>query len=362
MQQVWIEKRGGPDTLRVRHADDPRPGPGQVRVRVEAAGVNFADLMMRMGIYPDAPQLPAVPGYEVAGRVDAVGPGAPGELEGADVAALCRFGGYSESICIPAGQVWRRPPGVNAAVAAALPVNYLTAYQMLEVMAPPAPGEHVLIHSAAGGVGQAALQLARRRGALVLASASPGKHDFLRDQGVAHVLDSRRRNFAGVVRAIADGRGVDVALEARHGRWIMESYRCLAPCGRLVLFGFASAARTPTSGMLSALRTLAEVPWLRLNPLRLMNENRSVAGVNLGRLWGEGPLLAGWMHRLLALLQAGEIAPRIDRVYPFAAAADAHRRLHERRNVGKVLLAPDPAALAAAAHLPDEVVHRHGAA
>jgi NADPH:quinone reductase-like Zn-dependent oxidoreductase len=345
VQQVWITRKGGPEVLELREAPDPTPGPGQVRVRVQACGVNFADLMMRLGFYPDAPRLPAVPGYEVAGRVDALGEGVSERLDGADVVALCNFGGYASAVCVPASQVWPRPADVAVATGAALPVNYLTAYQMLRVMARAIPGESVLVHSAAGGVGQAALQIARQQGATILASASPAKHDHLREQGVVHVFDSRRERFAADVRAATEGRGCDIVLEPRNGRWIMESYRSLAHCGRLVLFGFAAAASGPRSGTWSVLRTLAQVPWFRLHPLRLMNDNRSIAGVNLGRMWGEGERLRLWMRELLDGLVRGDYAPRVDRVFGLDEAAAAHRYLHERRNVGKVLLAPDPAAV-----------------
>lgn len=341
MKQVVITARGGGDRLVLREAPEPQPGAGQVRVRVAAAGVNFADVMMRLGLYPDAPRLPAVPGYEIAGTVDAVGPGADAALLGAPVVAMCDFGGYSEAVCLPQALVWRRPPGLDPVTAAALPVNYLTAWQMVRVMAPVGDGDTVLVHSAAGGVGQAAIQLCRLARARVLGSASPAKHVGLRAQGLDFVFDSRAPRFAAAVRAATGGRGVDVVLEPRNGRWIGESYDALAKCGRLVLFGFSGAAVGPRSGTWSALRTLAGVPWLRLNPIRLMNDNKSVAGVNLGRMWDQQARTGAWMESLLALQAAGSLAPVIDRVLPFAAAAEAHHRLEARLNVGKVILVPD---------------------
>jgi NADPH:quinone reductase-like Zn-dependent oxidoreductase len=234
---------------------------------------------------------------------------------------------------------------VPVASAAALPVNYLTAYQMLCVMAPVGPDNTVLIHSAAGGVGIAALQICRLRGATVIGSASVRKHAFLKDQGAAHVFDSHARRFAQNVREVTDGRGADVVLEPRHGSWIAESYRALAKTGTLVLFGFSSATVGRGVGTWSALRTLAQVPWLRLNPVSLMNDNKAVAGVNLGRMWDEHWRIDGWMRELLDWAAAGRIAPHVDRIFPFGEAAAAHRQLEERRNVGKVLLAPDPALL-----------------
>jgi len=341
MKQIWMARKGGPEVLEIRDVNRPEPGPGQVRIEVKAAGVNFADVMMRRGLYPDAPKLPAVAGYEVAGTVDAVGHGVEGQFQGRRVVAMTNFGGYSEYVCVPVETTWVLPDEVETMKAAALPVNYLTAWQMLRVMAPPAKGETVLVHSAAGGVGQAAIQLARMSGARVIGSASPAKHDLLRAAGVETVFDSRQDDFADLVRRATDGRGADIALEPRHGRWIMESYRSLAKCGRLVLFGFSSAAVGSGSGTLSALRTLARVPWLTLNPIRLMNDNKSIGGVNLGRMWDQRTRTGRWMEEILALAAAGAIEPVIDRVLPFGEAAEAHRRLEERLNVGKIILMPE---------------------
>ena len=341
MQQVWINRKGDSAALGVRDVPAPVPARGEVRVSVEAAGVNFADVMMRRGLYPDAPALPAVPGYEVAGTVVEVGAGADTALMGRPVVAMCRFGGYSEEVCLPAGQVWPRPDGIDAVTAAAVPVNYLTAWQMVKVMAPVTRGDAVLIHSAAGGVGQAVVQLAGADGAILLGSASPGKHDLLRGQGLVHVFDSREPHFAAAVRAATGGRGVDIALEPRNGKWIGASYDSLAKCGRLVLFGFSGAAQGSRSGTLSALRTLAGVPWLRMNPISLMNDNKSIAGVNLGRMWDQQARTGRWMEALLAMLVDGRIAPVIDQVVPFSRAAVAHDRLEHRLNVGKVILVPD---------------------
>lgn len=344
MRQVWMNSKGEVEVMAVREVPLPEPRSGQVRIRVEAAGVNFADVMMRRGLYPDAPKLPAVAGYEVAGTVDAVGEGVEAGLVGKSVVAMCNFGGYSEFVCLPRNLVWDLPAGVPFEAAAAVPVNYLTAWQMVRVMAPVSAGDVVLIHSAAGGVGQAVIQLCRQVGAQVMGSASSGKHADLKAQGLTHVFDSRKPGFAREIREVTGGHGVDVALEPRHGRWIMESYRSLAKCGRLVLFGFSSAAVGKRSGTLSALRTLAQVPWFQLNPIRLMNDNKSIAGVNLGRMWDQQERTADWMNELLGMLADGRIAPVIDGVYSFEDAGLAHRRLEDRLNVGKVILVPRKAA------------------
>ena len=162
MRQIWIPRPGPPEVLELREAPDPAPAAGQVRIRVEAAGVNFADIMGRMGMYPDLPRMPVVVGYEVAGRIDAVGPGVTEDWIGADVLALTRFGGYSDVICVPEAQVFVRPDGMDAAQGAAFPVNYLTAWQLISVMGSLHAGESMLVHSAGGGVGIAATQIAKK--------------------------------------------------------------------------------------------------------------------------------------------------------------------------------------------------------
>jgi len=337
MRQIVTTRKGGPEVLEVRDAPTPEPGPGQVRIHTALAGVNFADVMVRMGLYPDGPTLPAVLGYELSGVIDAVGEGVAVTRIGERVTALCNFGACAEMVCVPATQAFPLPDGADLELAAALPVNYLTAHIMLKVLAPVQPGDRVLVHSAAGGVGQAACQLVRLAGGVVLATASPAKHDLLREQGCTEVLDSREEKFARRIRVATGGRGCDIALEPRHGRWIMESYNSLAKGGRLVLHGFASATEGG-GGTLGALKTLARVPWIQLNPVRLMNDNKAIAGVNLGRMWDQMDRLDHWMRHLLGLFAAGEIKPRIDRVYPAEEAGAAHLRLQQRQNVGKVLL------------------------
>src|SRR6516162_3648867 len=168
MRQIWISKAGPPEVLVVKEAPDPDPPAGEIRIRVEASGVNFADVMGRLGLYPDLPRIPVVPGYEVAGRVDSVGGGVDASWVGRDVFALTRFGGYADVVCVPQTQVFPRPQGMSAREGAAIPVNYLTAWQLIVVMGGLKPGETVLIHSAGGGVGIAATEIAKYVGAKVI--------------------------------------------------------------------------------------------------------------------------------------------------------------------------------------------------
>jgi NADPH:quinone reductase-like Zn-dependent oxidoreductase len=205
MRQVVITRHGGPEVLEMRQGADPVPGEGEVRIRVSAAGINFADILARIGLYPDAPKPPVVVGYEVAGVVDAVGAGVNSPHEGDRVVALTRFGGYADCVVVPALQAYRFPERLSDAEAAAVPVTYLTAAIALYRMAAVSAGETVLVHNAGGGLGIAATQLARLRRATVLGTASVAKHDALRNFGVEHAIDYRHGNVEAEVRRITKG-------------------------------------------------------------------------------------------------------------------------------------------------------------
>jgi NADPH:quinone reductase-like Zn-dependent oxidoreductase len=340
MRQVWITKAGPPDVLQVKEAPDPQPRAGEVRIRVEAAGVNFADIMGRMGMYPDLPGIPIVVGYEVGGRVDTAGQGVDGAWVGRDVLAMTRFGGYSDVVCVPEPQVFVRPVGMSAAEGAALPVNYFTAYMLVVAMGGLRRGETMLVHSAGGGVGIAATQLAKHIGATVIGTASTSKHEFLRGIGVDHLIDYRREDFEKRTMEITRGRGVELILDAVGGDSFKKGYRALAPTGRLGMFGMSSAATGKERSVLSLLRTVASMPWLRFTPVSLIDQNKGVFGVNLGHMWNEVDRIRGWADHLLELWAKGVVKPHVDKVFAFDEAAAAHHYIQDRRNVGKVLLAP----------------------
>jgi NADPH:quinone reductase-like Zn-dependent oxidoreductase len=340
VRQVWIPRAGPPEVLELREAPDPEPRAGELRVRVEASGVNFADVMGRMGIYPDLPPLPVVVGYEVAGRVDAVGEGVDGRWQGRDVLALTRFGGYSDVVCVPERQLVERPADLSAAEGAAVPVNYLTAYQLLCVMGGLKAGETLLVHSAGGGVGIAAIQLAKHVGAKVIGTASAGKHDFLKGLGVEHCIDYRTEDFEHRVRDLTRGRGVELVIDAVGGDSFSKSYRSLAPSGRLGMFGMSAAATGKTRSLRSLLKAALSTPWLQFTPLALMSGNKGVFGVNLGHLWNEIDRVRAWLDALMELQAQGVVRPVVAASFSFEEAAAAHHYLQDRKNVGKVLLVP----------------------
>jgi NADPH:quinone reductase-like Zn-dependent oxidoreductase len=336
MRQVVIVRRGGPDVLRVREAPDPAPGPGDVRIAVRAAGVNFADVMARLGLYPDAPPLPFVVGYEVAGIVDAIGRDVSEFRLGDRVLALTRFEGYASAVVVPAKQVFATPPSLTDVEAAAVPVNYLTAYIAVIRLAKTDTDDVVLIYGAGGGVGIAATQIAKLQKAMVIGTASTPKIEAIRAIGVDHAVDHLRQDVAAEVRRLTSGRGADVILDPIGGRQLGVSYDLLAPLGRLVIYGVSSVASGERRSVWRAVRTLLAMPSFR--PLSLMNHNRAVLGLNLGHLWGEYRQLRAAMESILHDVRDGRLRPVVAATFPLERAGDAHRYLQSRANIGKVVL------------------------
>jgi NADPH:quinone reductase-like Zn-dependent oxidoreductase len=329
-------KAGGPEVLVVEERPTPEPGPGEVRIAVKRAGLNFADISARVGLYPDAPKFPMVMGYEVSGTVEALGPGVTEPKVGTRVVSICRFGGQASHVVVSAAQALPIPDGMSFDVAAALPVNYLTAYHMLFWVAPLKPGMKVLIHMAAGGVGLAAIQLARTVPDVELfGTASTPKHAMLRAAGVHHPLDSRSGTYDDEVRALTQGKGVHRVLDALGGKDWSKGYHLLAPAGHLLCFGWANMVQGDERDVL---HVLSEFLSLRpFTPMGLMDHNRSVSGVNMGHLWGEVELMQHHLKQVLALAADGTIAPHVDSVFPLSRAGEGHTRVQSRQSVGKVL-------------------------
>jgi NADPH:quinone reductase-like Zn-dependent oxidoreductase len=335
VRQAVIPRHGEADVFEIREQPDPVPGDGEVRIRVRAAGVNFADILARIGMYPDAPKPPMVVGYEVAGIVDDVGRGVTTVLSGDRVVALTRFGGYADVVSVPAPQVYRFPDRLSDAEAAAVPVNYLTAALALYRMAALTSRETVLIHNAGGGVGIAATQLAGLRRATVIGTASAAKHDALRSFGVDHAIDYRHADVEQDVKRLTHGRGADVILDPLGGGSFGVSYRMLAPLGRLVMLGVSSVAGDRPNRWRVLKTWWAMKPF---DPLSLINRNRGVFGLNIGHLWDERAKLQPLMDLIITELHAGRLVPVVARTFPLERVADAHRFIQSRSNIGKVVL------------------------
>lgn len=338
MRALTIARHGGPQVLEVRDVAAPEPGPGQVRVKVRFAGLNFSDVMARQGMYPDAPPPPCVVGYEGSGDIDAVGEGVDRARIGQRVMVLTRFNGQQEYVCVASGQALRIPDVMSYEDAAALPVVYLTAYHMLFRVAHLRPKMRVLVHMAGGGVGIAALQLCKTvEGVETFGTASPAKHDAIRAEGCTHPIDYRSKDYAEEVRALTGGKGVDLVLDPLGGKDWKKGMDLLRPAGMLIAFGFANMSSGETRSLWNMARQATGVPLF--TPLGLMDKNRGIAGVNVGHLWDELEMLTEEAMELIALYERGVIKPRIDAVIPIERAAEAHARVTGRQNVGKILLA-----------------------
>jgi NADPH:quinone reductase-like Zn-dependent oxidoreductase len=334
---------GGPEVLQVQERPDPQVGPGEVRIAVRAAGINFADTMARVGLYPDAPKPPCVLGYEVAGEVESLGEGVDSLKVGDRVMAGTRFGGHAELISGPAEQALPFPDDWSFEQATAIPVNYATAYVALITMGGLRKGQRALIHAAAGGVGTAAVQIARNVGAEIFGTASASKHDAIRDLGAEHAIDYRTQDFEEEVRRITGGEGVDVIIDATGPTNFRKDYRLLREGGRLIMYGASELSSDGKRSLAKIARGLARMPlatipwWKSLN---VLSENKMVGGLNMLSWWDREQNLDRILEPLGEMLDQGAFEPVVAEAFPFERAGDAHRLIAERRNIGKVVLLP----------------------
>jgi NADPH:quinone reductase-like Zn-dependent oxidoreductase len=343
MRAVVITRHGGCEVLEVQERPDPPVGPGEVRVAVKAAGINFADTLARTGLYPDAPKVPCVVGYEFAGEIESVGEGVEGRKVGERVFGGTRFNGQAELVTVRSDMAFPLPKGLSFEEGAAFPVNYATAQAGLVVMGGLDAGERVLIHAAAGGVGMSAIQIANIHGAEVFGTASASKHDAIREQGVDHPIDYRKQDFAEEVMRITEGEGVDVILDALGPTSFRKDYRILRQGGRLIMYGASELQTGETRDLLATARTvmkapLSTMPWWK--SLSMINENKGVFGLNMLHWWDREGNLDRVLEPLLSYLQEGRLRPVVAEAFPFDRAPDAHRFIAERRNIGKVVLVP----------------------
>ncbi len=338
MRQLVTTGTGDIGVLQVQQKPDPTPREDQVIIRVRAAGLNFADILSRQGLYPDSPPKPCVMGYEVSGVIEATGKDVDSSLVGKSVAALTRFGGQSDMVAVKATQIFEKPEKLTFEQTAAIPVNYLTAWALMVVMGSLHEGESVLIHNAGGGVGLAALEIAKKIGAVTYGTASSGKHQFLAERGLDHAIDYRKQDWFPVLQKLTNGRGVDLVLDPIGGAHWKKSYAALRATGRLGMFGLSSVSANGLAGKLKMVKAAIQMP--RFHPFGMFDKNRGVFGLNLGHMWHEPEKVARWMLDLLRGVEEGWINPYVDRAFSFDEAGAAHRYLEERKNIGKVVLVP----------------------
>jgi len=324
MRAIVFTEVGGPEVMRLSEVPKPEVRPGMVLMKVHAIGVNFADTRFRQGTYVVKPKLPDTPGMEAAGIVEAVGDGVSGIRPGARVAAFT-VKSYAEYCQAPESMVVPLPDEVSFEQGAAFPIQVLTAYHMLHTADSVGPGRVVLVHSAAGGVGLAAVQLAKAAGARVFGTvSSDAKAALVREHGADAVINYATEKFADEVLRLTEGRGADLILDAVGKPTFEEGLRCLAPFGHLILYGRAGGPTDP------------------LNVATLSPKSQKVSGFMVPTVTRTFPdKTRESAERCFALMREGRLRLHIGRTFPLAAAADAHRYLESRQSTGKLVLLPD---------------------
>lgn len=337
MRVVAITNAGGPEVLQVQERPDPpAPDAGEVQVAVRAAGVNFSDLLARAWLSPQLAKLAKVSdvvGYEISGIIEAVGAGVSPDRIGERVTGATLSGGYTDRINLKAEDTLEIPAEMSFEQGAAIPVNYGTAWAALHGVGSLRFGERVLVHSAAGGVGVASVQLARAAGATIHGTSSPSKHARLEEIGVDHTIDYRRKRWWKGLEHY------DLILDALGGSSLRRSYKLLNQGGRLIAYGFSSVQQ----GEKRSLRTAVPqgMQMLRgFNTADMLGKSKGVIGLNMNGLWQDRGTLQPWLTPLTDLLDRGIVAPIVHAAVPFADAPEAHRILIDRENFGKVVLVP----------------------
>lgn len=332
MRKVVISRPGGYERLGIEETDAPIPGPGEVLIDSAACGVNFADCCVRMGVYRPAKVYvgwPITPGFEVAGSVAALGEGVADLSVGDRVVAVTRFGGYASQLCVLAQRVFKLPDSMDYVVAASLPTIYLTAYYALHHLAAAQAGQRLLVHSAAGGVGSALVQLAKRAGCEVVAVVGAG-HKQVPDADC--VID---KSTQPLWRDIGE---FDAVFDANGAETLRQSYEHLAPGGRLIIYGFHTML-PKSRGRVNWLKAAWDtIRTPRFSPLKMTTENRSVMGFNLAYQFDKMDLLREDLGQILSWVDSGAIKAPVITTYALDKVAAAHRDLESGSTVGKLVL------------------------
>ena len=338
MKAAVVTRFGPPEVLQIQDRPIPIPREDEVLIKVKAIGLNFADVMARLGVYPSIPDPPFVPGIEFSGIATAIGKEVHNVKKGDRVWGFSKQGAYAEFVCVPSVLVQPLPKKMDFQHAVAIGVAYLTAYHALVTLANLRKKEKVLVHAAAGGVGIAAIQIAKHLGPEVFATVGSGeKMDFAREQGADVVINYSEEKFADVIRRDTDGEGVDVILDSVSGRIMKEGWKLLAPMGRYVLFGFAAVTGERSVNKLKAAREVLSVPVIF--PSTLTSKNIGLFGFNLYFLAHKTVYFHTVWSKIMEWHGKGIIKPVIGKVFPFNRIAEAQAFLQSRKSVGKVVIA-----------------------
>lgn len=338
MLEYALVKNGKSATaFTLRERPTPEPAAGEVLIQSEGFGLNFADVMARLGLYPDCPPLPVVLGYENVGRIKSVGPDVTDFLPGDRVLAFTRFGGYADHVLTPKLAVVKIPEHLTVGAATALATQYVTAYHAAYDVVNVHPGDHVVVHAAAGGVGTALVQMLLHQGCIVFGTAgSPEKMDYLRKLGVQYPINYRQMNYRAEIERLGFGKKIDVTFNPIGGKTVKEDFKLLNAGGRLVLFG-ASSLTEAKGNYLKMLGVLFGFGWW--SPIKFVSGSKSLIGINMLRIADFKPaVLQRCMSEVVRMTQSGILKPVVGKEFDHTALAEAHDYLGNRASVGKVAI------------------------
>lgn len=337
MKAAFVTKYGGPDTLKIRETEKPEPGPDQVQIKVKAIGLNFADVLMRTGIYPNTPKPPFIPGMEFSGVVSETGANVSTLKPGQRVMGYSRTGSHAEYVVVNHTMVGPIPDLMSFEEAASFLVIYLTAYHGLFTLGKLQPREKVLIHAAAGGVGIAVIQLAKHYNAEVFGTVgSEFKRTLAYEQGIDHCINYTTENFASIIRQNTGNYGIDVVMDSVGGRVFRPGWKLLSPMGRYIIYGFADAMGKNSFSYVRAGKSLLTMPPVLLTTL--ISANKTIAGFNLSTLTGKTEYLRRATEQILDMYAQGIVKPVIGKIFPFDQINLAHAHLQRRESIGKVVV------------------------
>ena len=336
MKSVVLTKYGAPEVLQVKEFKDIEPLDNQVRIKVHYAGINFAEIMARMKLYPGGPKPGSVLGGEVSGVIDKIGKNVEGLKIGEKVMGFTLNGSYSSQVCLDINSIIKLPNNFKLDEAAAFPVTYITAYMMMFDMGNLQDGDTFLIHGAGGGVGTAAIQLAKTKNIKIIGTASSWKHDKLINMGVDKCIDYNKDDTEKEIMDFTKDKGVDLIIDPVGTKNWKLSYRVLAKMGKLIIYGDQNLVQGYKLNLIAAMKEMYSMP--KYKPMDLMSNNKAVMGYHLGRFKGHEWKVKRSIENLIKLVNVNDLHPVIDSKFSFEEASKAHRYIQNRKNFGKVLL------------------------
>ena len=336
MESIILTKYGAPEVLKVKKKDDVEPGNNQVRIKVHYAGINFAEIMARMKLYPGGPKPGGILGGEVSGVIDKIGNNVQGLNVGDKVMGLTMSGSYTSLTCIDANSIIPLPDHFNLEEAAAFPVTYITAYMMMFDLGNLQDGDTFLIHGAGGGVGTAAIQLAKTKNIKIIGTSSSWKHDKITQMGVDKCIDYNKSDIEKEIMDFTNGKGVDLIIDPVGTKNWKISYKVLSKMGKLIIYGDQNLVKGDKLKPMVALKEMYSMP--KYKPMDLMANNKAVMGYHLGRFKGHEWKVKRSIDNLIKLVKEYDLHPVVDSKFSYQDAAKAHRYIQDRKNFGKVLL------------------------